>query len=496
MKKNASILLAAVFVLLLVFTACAGAPAETAPASLPAETETNGEISLGKEVKDLKGHDFLFMVHENSHKHLDTNEVYSDAVTGDKVNDAVFKRNSTIQETYNCTLHEDRATDVNLAVRDALAAGEYTYDFLYTDLQELRILATNRLLVDLPKLENLDLDNPWWDQNLRQGMTVRDHLFFATGDAGTLDDRSCWVTYFNRDLIEKNKLENPYDLVRSGEWTIQKMYELGEAAWQDTDGNGVFSVGEDVAAYIGEAANNGYHVLACGVTLSNIGTGGDISLPATVKDEVLEVWAELKPLLTNPHRDVSDSGFSKGRGVFFACNLGGVLNFGNSGIEFGILPMAKRNAEQKEYLTAFEGPLFCAYAIPVTANPQEAAAAGFTSGTEMCAYFLDVFGYESVSTLTPAFYDQVLKKQMVRDEDSVEMLETALAHKVYDPAIIYNFGGIGRVFYDCGSNGNRNGAVGSEVNYENLVSTYESRLISARKVLQRYLENIEFDESN
>ena len=505
--KLVSLLLALVMVCSLVLVSC-GSSAENATneggnnGGIQRQTEQVDPNSVWDyEVKDLKGHEFLFLVRDTKYTHLNTNEVYAEALNGDKINDAVFKRNSNLAQKFNCTIMEERTDNVSTTVREPLIAGEYVYDYIYCGLTIIRSLSSANLLVDLNTVKNLNLDKTWWDQNLRKGLTIRGHLFCANGDAGTMDDRATWIMFFNRDLIEINELENPYDLVAAGTWTIDKMYEMSEKCWSDEDGDGVFYPnGKDIASYLGEDNNNWYHVAGCGMQLSELSSSGDIYLPATPSKELLQVWTELKPLLTSPHRDVSDSGsrFRSGKAGFYGINCGALLNFADTTINFGVIPFPKRNAEQEQYWTSFSAGWSQAYAIPATVDNMTDKA-GFESGVEMCAYFLEAFAYESVNTLTTAFYDQVLRKQMVRDTESVEMLDLALRNKIYDPVVMYNFGAIGQIFKHCGSNGSGGtggvqGAVGTDINYDNLVSTYQSRLDAARKAIKNYLSYLEQQE--
>ena len=105
-----------------------------------------------------------------------------------------------------------------------------------------------------------------------------------------------------------------------------------------------------------------------------------------------------------------------------------------------------------------------------------------------------------MDTLEVAFYEQVVKFQVVKDSQSAEMMEIALKNKVYDPVVIFNFGQIGTsLFAAAGSDGGRadgkgTAVKGSDVNYDTLVSLYESRLSAARKQLQKYIDYISTDE--
>ena len=469
--------------------------------------ETADENSVyDAEIKDLGGHVFRFAVGNTTENlHLAVNEVYAEEVNGDKINDAVFRRNAGLQEDYNCVIEEDRIKDLAAAIKEQLLAGEYQYDFIYYSVKQLRTLSASGLLADLGALENIDLDKAWWDQNAVEGFSIAGKKFYATGAAGTLDERASWVIYFNKDFVDMAELESPYELVRQGKWTVDKMYEYVLATSEDKDGNGIMEITKDRFGYMGEAASNWFHVAAGGIRLSKTSSSGNIEIPPTVNKEVLSAWTTLKPLLTTEYRDVSDWGprFRQGLATFFSCNLGAVANMANSNVNFGLLPMPKLSEDQEEYWTSLQGGWCYVYAIPnVVENATDYQANGFSSGQEQAAYFLEAFAYRSMGVLDVAYYDQVVKHQAVRDEDSVEMLDIGLKNKVYDPVVIFDFGKIGMtLFRQVGSNG-EGGTMGtagvwvkgSDANYDTLVSTYQSRVEAARKQLNSYIDYVTSDD--
>lgn len=505
--KFASLFLALVMVCSLVLVACGGKENNTGDLDNLIVNKTEEQVDPNDvwdlETHDLQGHVFYFLIKDVPAAHLKLNEVYAEQLNNEIINDAVYRRNAILEEKYNCTIQQDIASDVYNTIREPLIAGEYTYDVIYNRIISSRSLSSANLLVDLNAVENFQYDKNWWDQNMRTGLQISGKSFFANGDAGTSDDRSSQVMFFNRDLIEKNRLEDPYELVKSGNWTNEKFYEMSEATFED-NGDGIAVPGEDVFAYICPSQNNWAHVVASGVTLSTVSSSGDIYMPGYPSEEVLNVWAELKPILTNPHRDVSDMGsrFRNGKAGFYTMNLSSLQLYGDTTINFGVIPFPKRNAEQEEYYTIMESGICHAYSIPVTVDQiSEYQAAGFESGVEMVGYFLNAMGYESRNTLTIAFYDQLLKRQMVQNQETADMLDLALKNKIIDPVVFYDFGSIGNIFRDAGcdgwsgTNGTKTLAVGSDVNYENLTSLYEARLNSARKALDTYLKNLEISDA-
>ena len=429
------------------------------------------------------------------------NEVYAEEYTGDKVNDAVFKRNATLEEKYNCKIREERNTSPATVVREELIAGVYQYDYIFTGVRSLRSLSASNLLVDFYTIDNMDLSKAWYDHNAIEGLSIAGKSYYITGDACTLDDRSAWIMFFNKDIIDMSGIlttSELYQKVYDGKWTVDLMYEIVSNTAEDKDGDGVYTVGVDRFGWIAENNTNWYMVAAAGLHISNMSSGGDISIPPTLNADVLNAWAKLKPLLTTPLRDVSDGGdrFRKGQATFFAILLGAIVNMGNSDLNYGILPMPKLNEEQADYWTTIQPGWTYGYAVPTNTDfAEDYETNGFTSGREQACYFLEAFSYYSMNTLTVAYYEQVVKSQAVKDAESQDMLEIGLKNKLYDVVAIFNFGSIGySIFNEAGSVGNRNGVTGSDVNYDTLVSLYESRVTAARKALQNYINYITVED--
>ena len=493
-KRILSLILALVMLCSLFLVSCGKEDSEKKTGAVGVVTGDAQDESkvYDAEIKNLNGHEVRFAVRHSTSPNLNVNEVYAEQPNGDKVNDAVFARNSQLEEKYNCTIVEQRFENVASSVREPLIAGEYIADILLGDARNLRTLAAANLLVDLSVLDNIDLDKAWYDQNSRTGMNVGGKVFFINGDGCTLDDRAAWIMFFNKDWVEEiDPTLNLYDEVDKGNWTIDLMYELMSKGAKDLNGDGVLTLGTDRMGYIGEPINNWFHVNGCGVTLSRISSSGDYEIPAQPKEELLSVWEALRPVLTSPTRANNDrsKNFYSGLSVFYSCNLGTILNGGNYTISMGVLPLPKLNAEQDKYYNGVSYSQLAAFAIPTTTdNCEDWETNGFTSGREQAAYFLEAYSYYSMLTLTPAFYDQVILKQSIRDVESAAMVELALANKLYDPVVGYNFGKI-QIFSEVGSPGG-NGSMGSDEAYDTLVSTYASRYTAARKALQDYLNYI------
>ena len=73
------------------------------------------------------------------------------------------------------------------------------------------------------------------DRNLE--LAFSGQLYFFS--AGTDDYGHATFVVFNKDLIEAEGLEDPYELYDRGEWTFEKLTEMARKATRDTDGDGI-----------------------------------------------------------------------------------------------------------------------------------------------------------------------------------------------------------------------------------------------------------------
>jgi len=499
MKKVLCLLLAVLMVLSMFLVSCTKTEeTETAGGQGGSENDTTASADTGNksgeytaEVKKLN-RDFTIIRREVSGSwHLSINEIYAESVNGDKLNDAVFARNSKLQEKFGITVKEIPDAAPETTYREAMIAGEYVGDLIAHRLSSMRKLANANLLVDWASLENVDLTKDWWNHNITDSVTIAGKSFFVTGDALTLDDRGTWVLYFNKDLVNNAGLESPYKLVDSGEWTSAKMYEYMQKTAVDNNADGKYEYATDIIGYGGEKFNNWVHVAACNVTVSSRDAEGNIVIPDQPKTELLDAWAAVKSVMTSNLRYTSSGSaqFRNNTITFCGCNLAVVVKFPDSALNFGIIPFPKMNAEQKGYYTTPSHGQLGVLCIPTTVEADPAkdwTANGFISAAEQIAYMTEAFAYLSVDTVTPAFYDQVLKKQTVTDPESARNLEMILDTDfiILDPVCLFDFGDLGyQLFYDG------TGAASSmadDLLWETFVSNYSSRVSAAREALKEY----------
>ena len=149
--------------------------------------------------------------------------------TGDSLDDVVYERNRRIEKLFNVKLDVREAAIDDLAglVRTSVMAGDQTYDAAYIKGDHLNGIITDGCVLDLTDVDGLNLDKPWWNQNVRNSCKLGKDgsLYFAVSELSLTAFDLTWCLMFNETKMEELNMDKPYDLVRNGKWTLDKFHE-------------------------------------------------------------------------------------------------------------------------------------------------------------------------------------------------------------------------------------------------------------------------------
>ena len=163
-----------------------------------------------------------------------------------------------------------------------------------------------------------------------------------------------------------------------------------------------------------------------------------------------------------------DRVFRENRALFWVGNFGATVNMRDMESDFGLLPIPKWNEAQKQYCCTVTGGS-APVTIPIT-----------VPDAHITALITDAMAYESMFTLTPAFYDVFLDEKILRDEDSHATVDLMFASKKYDFDWQLDITEIDRGISDMVSN-----------HSNNLVKKIASSSKRAQKAIDKYDEKYE-----
>lgn len=479
MKIKKSILVLILIVLLGLSASCAK-PAESKTGTVT-QQETTAPVlettvdDLPYESADFEGYSFKMLVRGKAYGFWESNEMYADTIDGEPLNDAMYERIADIEEMYNVKVEliKPAGTVASDAIK-VIQANEDAYDMILGASADASTLATNKTLLDLNKIQGLNLDMPWWDRAANQGMSIMGKLYFTTGEISTDRYRATEAILYNKVMLDEYNLDSPYDLVRAGTWTLPKMLEMSGGVSADLDGNGKFDQNDKYGMITYT------NVVTSGIFASAIhyNTKDENDLPEltfynertvnVIEDyitfmtdkELCFDWANYYHLNSDPNTYVGLIIFQENRGLFNYNGIHAVPNLRNMFSDFGIVPIPKYDEQQEGYYSCANNVACPFVMIPKTVT--ETARAGV---------LVEAMARKGRELTKVAFYDITLKDKASRDEDSKEMLDLVFDNMVYDVVFFFNFGDIGNL---------ANTMMGAKkTDLSSYYTKYETRIITA-----------------
>ena len=375
------------------------------------------------------------------------NLVYEEEEDGDIINDSIVKRTQLLEEQFNFELEifPVEAHDNPVEITTSILAGADDFKFgMIVSASMPALLNTPGMLTNLNDISSLNLDHSWWNEDATKEMNIFGKQYAALGSINLLAMSSPIVTYFNKQMISEYNLEDPYELVKSGKWTLDKMIEMATAVSRDLNSNAVADA-DDCFGFMGETTSLIYLLTGCGVRFS---THDSNSIEITIMSEkTTDVLAKTVDLLNNRTVTMCNTDYASGygnvffelmiptlgsnRGLFFSNQLLCSLNMRNMEVDFGILPMPKYNEEQSEYVSVSNSWWDDFVIVPST-----------NTDLERTGYVIDAMGYLSQQYVIPAFIDNTVMNKAIRDDESAEMIELIYDTLNFDIALMYKWGNI------------------------------------------------------
>ncbi len=385
-------------------------------------------------------------------------EAYTDETTGEILNDAIYERNEKVSETLNVKMATFSLTSYGSAgteIRDALLGGETSVDLCLENGSSLPTLLSSGLLQNLYNFDRVDFSHSWWDQTSVDEFTFMNTLLAVTGDISLGISLSPITFFFNKQIVSDHNLEDPYTLVREGRWTFDTLIGMSETVAADVNGNGKEDLEEDRFGIALEPGSMGYAIYAGGVKLTKKDADGVPFLDVD-EESIVSMLDVLQPFFneggvtmfshkisgySNVFRELFLPSLMENRLLFYDNQLLVAMNLREMDSDFGILPHPKRNEEQADYLCPVSY-WWATFAVVPKVN----------SRSDLTGDMMEAMGYFSQQLVTPAYMEKTIQGKTLRDEDSLEMLDIILNHRVYELAVIYDWGGINSMFSQLSTN--------------------------------------------
>ncbi len=400
------------------------------PVRVTDEAAVTEELPAGIEKCDYGNEPFNIIAPEWG---LYTQYFFSDGEQSDAMDKAAYTRELLTEEHLGIDItyeYYGKIEKILAEMTQLVMSGDDTFQLALTHcISCVSALVTEEYFYDFNDFEYVNLEADWWNSSIIENLAVKGKNFYAVSDF-MLPDPNCIV--FNKEFIDIYKLENPYELVRDGEWTLDKMMEMMSAVTED-NGNGTWGKEDRWGLANPNDWLTSSFIYSSGVTLCTVNEDGDFEL-SFGNERTYTLMEKLDNLINGPdtynfkETDYDPTNpealyISDNRALFALASVNWLSSLRDTEVDYGILPYPMLDKEQGGYMNNDWSGLMC---VPKTiANP------------EMVGKAIELLSFYSEETTIPAYYDVVLGAKLSRDDDSVEMLNIIFDNIVFDAGMNY-----------------------------------------------------------
>ncbi|MCL2773702.1 MAG: extracellular solute-binding protein [Oscillospiraceae bacterium] len=365
-------------------------------------------------------------------------EFVADTETGDVINDAVYRRNTAVEDRLNVKLNIilgpgwQSWDSMASQIRKSIMAGDQSYDLIAGWSARIPALALDDLFMNLYDLPYLDPSQTWWNQSMLTEMLLGGKLPFLCGDMTMSMISNCSVVYFNKSVQKDYSVPDLYQAVTDGKWTLDYMYSLTKDISKDLNGDGVMD-DKDLYGIVLEPLNtaDGFmqssHIQmitddSSGIPQLNI----EQEKLSNLVDKVYSLYYENPGAYVMPDQSKFPDLLKNNQTLLMPGRLSDAIVLRDMESDYGIIPYPKYDETQDNYYSRIWDALSL-MCVPMNCDKTEAVGA-----------FMEAMGSESYKTVTPAYFNIALKDKYTRDDVSSQMLDIVRSGAYLNFASIYN----------------------------------------------------------
>jgi hypothetical protein len=418
-----------------------GSPSDTTSMHTADISEVTTEAAYVYPELDLGGGDFTILNGSNTWSIY--NALDFESLTGETLDDAIYNRNRSLESRYNFNLkvveYEQNAKLVP-HLRSVVMAGEDIYDAAYCQTNLIGPLISEDFFLNLHNVPGLQLSEPWWDHAVVSEGTIGENnaLYFAASDLQLFGLEGTWCTYFNETMLEDLGLNAPYDLVREGKWTFDRLWEYMKAG-VDLNGDESFTFNVDGNSIYGMTSSYAFPtacIISSGERYISKDKNGTPSFALETDrfyrlvDKLASMYGSVGEYISKNNssgKDHYEEIFKAGRALFMGAEIktaGKLRDFEDS---FGIVPNPKLDETQENYYSNLSKATLLLTIPTTSADPENAGI------------ILDALSYMSYTDTLPLYYDIRVSQKSLRNDESIEMLAIIRDSRYFDIGDAYGW---------------------------------------------------------
>ena len=362
-------------------------------------------------------------------------EIVVEDITGDACNDAVYNRNILVEDRFNVKIECETDTDPQTYVNTLVTSGVTDYQLVgfYNYLAASAISAGS--LLNWREIPHVDLSQPWHNRLANDNCTIYGKLFAACSDLSITSMTYTYAIFFNMPLLVDYGYPSAqmYDMVKSGEWTIDAFAELIRPMYQDVNGDGkkdntdIYGFGYQLtnptdvwlAAFdqpLTEVDEEGVHVTFM--------TDKTVS----AMEKMVQLHYNNSGFFKYTSQYDEEKYFLNAKLVFAPLRFYTAYNVLRTMEDpYSILPWPKWDENQQRYLTNADDK-FTAFGLPLTVYED----------LDFASILYEALCAESYKKVYPVYYDTALKGKYSSEPETAEMVDLIMEGRAFDLAFEFS----------------------------------------------------------
>jgi len=350
---------------------------------------------------------------------------FTESLTGDVLNDAIYNRKIMVEGHLNVSITQTDLGDLSTSVqtfKNTVMADDDSYQQIMLHcIMGVADLVASASLYPIEELPYVDLDADWWNKEKMEMLQLGKHTYYAVSDYLI---PSLSAIYFNKEMIVNQNLDDPYQLVYDGQWTLDRFFDLAKAVKNDINGDNVYDDEDIVGIKGGNYHFNGF-LPGCDQYITKKDNDGRVQL-ALNTEKTLDILGKLADaanehgviVCTDGQDERLSKNFESGNILFTLAETRSFTLFRDYEFGIGILPYPKYDEMQENYQSLDWGGLTGISAA--IKNP------------DMVGSVMELMAWDSKNEVIPTYYDVLLGAKLAQDEQTRDMLDIIFDGVTYE----------------------------------------------------------------
>ena len=407
------------------------------------ETQNNNHETQNDELKDSLPEDLNYGGDKIVFISDFPNEIFSEKLTSDPVNDIVFERNKAVEQrlNVNITCFSDNTANIIDKVVTSINGGSADYDVVDAKCWTAAPKTIDGFFSDLKNTAYLDFDKIWWNKSFNDAISYHDAQYAVTGAMVLSLYRRTYTTVFNKAMFTDAGQKYLYEYVDNGTWTLDKQASLVPLFYKD-NGDQVQDLTNDIFGFVSnDFISVDPYWAACGVDIIKKNADGDYewvfdtNRMHDMADKVLNLfyatdggaYIETDNTISE---DVVLSAFSGSRAAMATMVIQGLESSEMRQMtdEYGVVPIPKYDETQTTYRSQMHDG-FSIVCIPTTVQGEK---------LDKVSAVLEAMAATSYKLVRPVYYETTLRTKIAQDPQSSAMMDLIINNIYIDPGFVFS----------------------------------------------------------